>query len=182
MMNKARAKKNTNKVGMRFGRLIALEKLGKFYSCLCDCGKIKNIYTSSLGKNTRSCGCLNSEVASVNLKSFRDKVVKYELQPGYKFGHIHYRNGKKLESKTYITWSGLRKIYLGRYDLISCRPEISVCERWAKFENFLEDMGEKPPYTRLARYNKDDDYYKENCHWKAVDVKGKKVSGEGIRK
>jgi len=42
---------------------------------------------------------------------------------------------------------------------------ISVCDRWDKFENFLEDMGERPRGMDLDRINPKDNYYKENCRW-----------------
>jgi hypothetical protein len=42
---------------------------------------------------------------------------------------------------------------------------ITVCERWDKFENFLADMGEKPPGMTLERRDNDRGYGPDNCYW-----------------
>ena len=43
---------------------------------------------------------------------------------------------------------------------------ISFDPRWEVFENFLDDMGEKPSKQhRLHRLDDDGNYTKENCCW-----------------
>lgn len=84
----------------------------------------------------------------------------------FAFKHGHAIKGK--ESPTYRTWGQMLsrcknknhkdyKWYGGR--------GIKVCSRWAVFENFLEDMGERLIGTTIDRINNNKNYYKGNCRW-----------------
>lgn len=60
-------------MGKKFGRLLVIEfietkKNDSFWKCKCDCGTIKVIRRSSLGRTTHSCGCLRSELTSIRGK------------------------------------------------------------------------------------------------------------------
>lgn len=52
--------------GQKFHRLTAIKYLGgRKWRCKCDCGNMIDVFTNNLTRNnTKSCGCLNKELAS----------------------------------------------------------------------------------------------------------------------
>lgn len=76
----------------------------------------------------------------------------------------HGQTGKSI----YFIWNGMiqrcknknhRSYY--RYG----ERGITVCNRWLRFDNFYQDMGDRPEGLQLDRINNDLGYYKENCRW-----------------
>lgn len=71
----------SNLSGKKFSRLLVIEEVGKdkagrvAWKCICDCGNITVVRGGFLERgNTKSCGCLNSEIASkTNLKDLTDQ-------------------------------------------------------------------------------------------------------------
>lgn len=71
-------------------------------------------------------------------------------------------------SKTYTTWESMVQRCTNpknrNYKHYRLRG-IKVCESWLLFENFLNDMGERPENKELDRINNDGNYEKNNCRW-----------------
>ena len=119
-------------------------------ACQCSCGGTVVITpTKFRSGHTRSCGCLRREVASASMTTH-----------GHTVGHEMTR--------TYRIWAGMRtrctNPRVSNYPNYGGRG-ITVCDRWAIFENFLADMGECPGALTLERVDNDSGYFAANCRW-----------------
>lgn len=76
--------------------------------------------------------------------------------------------GTKFKTPGYTAWRDMiqrcKNPKLSNYHLYGGQG-IKVCDKWLKFDNFLEDMGEKPSGMTLDRTNNDGNYEPGNCRW-----------------
>lgn len=87
--------KFTDITGKRFGRLVAIKRVGKqhkspVWECKCDCGKIVNTSIQKLNKgDAKSCGCLKNDYYENELNK---NVKKYQIEGT----NVAYLKSKKL--------------------------------------------------------------------------------------
>jgi len=72
-----------------------------------------------------------------------------------------------MKSPTYRSWRAMiQRCQSPSYHARHLYQGVKICDRWRIFENFLADMGERPPGMSLDRYpNVKGDYEPGNCRW-----------------
>ena len=153
-----KTKDYTYLINQRFGRLIVLKvyriqnpnrknRSMAMCSCECDCGNIKEYEISKItSHNTKSCGCLQKDRASEsNSKHGQSKTPTHKSWTQM-FTRCYNKNDPAYK-------------YYGE-------KGIEVCDRWKDFNNFFNDMGERPSKNySLDRIDVKGDYEPSNCRW-----------------
>ena len=139
-------------------RLKVLKEIKKgkyiFYTCLCECGTIKDIRKTTYDKMVFSCGCLRKELNRLQAK----KNIKHG-----KCGTTEYKIWQNMKSRCNNTNVAEYKNYGGR--------GIKISKEWDSFENFFKDMGYRPSLLHtLDRIDNDKGYNKNNCRWVTGDI------------
>lgn len=150
--------KSPDVVGKKFNRLTVLdyskasksERIPSKVFCVCECGNRQwASYRDVKHGHTKSCGCYQREATSLarTTHGYRRRIKK----PGmYGVWVTMRRRCNDSKDPKYLSY-GARGI--------------RVCKRWSKFENFLEDMGDRPKGMTLERKDNDKGYCKKNCRW-----------------
>ena len=138
-------------VGKRFGRLMVTERDNgrdrkssqAVWMCLCDCGARTSVIAGNLKNGSvKSCGCLRRDNTTTHGNS---------KKPEYRLWRAMLYRCNNPKAAPY-------KDYGGR--------GVKVCGRWASYENFIIDMGERQtPGLSLDRIDNDKGYSPKNCQW-----------------
>lgn len=151
--------------GQKFGRLTAIavshsKNNYTYWKCICSCGSEVTVIVASLRcGQTKSCGCLQKEIiGSMRRKHGKSNTSIYTI-----WEDMHSRCFNSADPRFY------------KYGAVG----ISVCSRWLDFQNFYNDMGDRPADKTLDRMDNFSNYSPYNCRWATNSEQQRNTNAKG---
>lgn len=147
-----------DRTGVRYGRLTAVEHVGKdqlkkpLWRCICDCGNSTLVNSSALSSgNTTSCGCY-----------LKEQITKHG---GWK-------------KSSYNTWRAMMRRCYNPKDKDYCKygaVGVKVYQPWHDYATFASEVGEPIGDETLDRVDPYGSYIPGNVRWAGVQTQNRNL-------